>query len=200
MGMEDFQHLLGDLATAFREDANAVAWLGVVVPGRFYINPQEVGLGDIEPGLGTTETKFYCDRAVVPKPWPTIGDHLTIRGQDYEIVERDEDDLGEFAFRLIKLQLGISTVTSEGIYSGSAGVPVPHAGPGRPTRRAEIIAAYEAAVAAKLTSPTQPLHEVMAVIRQRLGNGRGLSDRTLRKILGGVVRRAAYVPPTPSTG
>src|SRR5262245_33054553 len=104
MGMNDFQFLLRDLATAFREDA---LWQGQILPGRFYITPLEVPTGDIEPGLGTTETKFYCDRAVTPQPWPTLGDHLIIRGQDYEIVERDEDDIGEFAFRLIKQELGI---------------------------------------------------------------------------------------------
>jgi hypothetical protein len=190
MGMEDFQFLLGDLATAFREDAGRTEWQGVVVPGRFYINPLEVGLGDIEPGLGTTETKFFCDRAVVPKPWPDIGDLLTIRGQVYEIVERDEDDIGEFAFRLIKQEIGISTVTSEGVWSGNTEA-TPHAGPGRPTRRGEIIAAYEAAVAAGVVARTQPLHQIVALIRPRVGNGLGLSDRTLRKIIGELVRESA---------
>ena len=186
MGMEDFQFLLGDLATAFREDAR---WRGVDIPGRFYRNPLEAPTGDLEPGVGVVETKFYCDRAVVPKPWPTLGDTLVIRGQVYEIVTRDEDDLGEFEFRLIKQEIGLSTVTSEGAYPPG---PTPHLaghiGPGRPTRRAEIIAAYDAALAEQLVTPLHPVHEVIAVVRPRLGNGTGLSDRTLRKILGGVVR------------
>jgi hypothetical protein len=186
MGMEDFQFLLHDLAVAFREDA---LWQNLPVAGRFYINPLEVGLGDIEPGLGTSDIKFYCDRAIVPKPWPQIGDHLIIRAQVYEIVERDEDDIGEFAFRLIKAQLGISTVTSEGIYSGSSVPgPTPHAGPGRPTRRDEIATHYAAALDARLVSPTTPIHEIIAILRPRLGNGQGLSDRTLRKVLGGLIR------------
>jgi len=182
MGMEDFQYLLHDLAVAFREDA---MWRSVRVPGRFYVNPLEVGTGDIEPGLGTTESKFYCDRAVVPKPWPTLGDTLIIRNQTYEIVTRDEDDLGEFEFRLIKQELGISTVTSEGAYSPG---PTPHNGPGRPTRRDEIATHYAAAMGARLISPTTPIHEIIAILRPRLGNGQGLSDRTLRKIIGGLVR------------
>jgi hypothetical protein len=189
MGMEDFTFMLHDLAVAFREDA---MWRGAQIPGRFYINPQEVGLGDIEPGLGTVETKFYCDRVVVPKPWPSIGDTLVIREQVYEIVERDEDDLGEFAFRLIKAELGLNHVTSEGAYGDMVTphfrAPIPPPGPGRPTRRAEVLAAYDAAIAARLISPTQPLHEICAALRPRIGNGAGLADRTLRKIVGGIVR------------
>jgi hypothetical protein len=181
MTTDSFRFLLGDLAVHLGEPAGAL-WNGQTVPGRFYVDPVEVGLGDIEPGLGTTTSKFYCDRARVPQPWPTIGDHLFIRGQDYEIVERDEDDLGEFAFRMIKLEIGLSTVTSEGAY-----YPEPQ-GPGRPTRRAEIVAAYESAVAAGLVSRAQPLHEVVSIVRPRVGNGLGLSDRTLRKILGTLVR------------
>lgn len=188
MGMEDFQFLLNDLAVAFREDA---LWRDIVVPGRFRIDRFEAPLGGIEPGLGTTQTMFYCDRAVVPKPWPTLGDHLTIRGQVYEIVERGEDDIGEFAFRLIKEELGISTVTSEGAFSRGGGqfsTGIDHNGPGRPTRRAEIVAAYTAALNAGEIATTMPLQEIMNAVRARIGNGQGLSDRTLRKILGGLVR------------
>ena len=88
------------------------------IAGRFRIDPFEAPLGGHEPGLGETQIWFYCDRAIVPKPWPVLGDHLTIRNQLYEIVQRDEDDIGEFGFRLIRQEIGISTVTSEGAVSG----------------------------------------------------------------------------------
>jgi hypothetical protein len=114
MGMEDFQFLLSDLAVAFREDA---LWRDATFPGRFRIDPYEVGLGAIEPGLGVVQTWFYCDRAIVPTPWPQLGDHLVIRRQVWEIVQVEEDDIGELGFRLIKQELGISTVTSEGVVS-----------------------------------------------------------------------------------
>lgn len=39
---------------------------------------------------------------------------LEIRGQVHEIVERNEDDLGEFDFRLVREEIGLSTVTSDG--------------------------------------------------------------------------------------
>src|SRR5262249_25159427 len=158
MGMNDFQFLLRDLATAFREDA---LWQGQVVPGRFYINPLEVPTGDIEPGISTTETRVYCDPAVTPKPWPTLGAHLVIPGQAYEIVSAEEAAMGELAFRLIKSELGIRTVTSEGIYS-TGPEPTPYVGPGRPTRRVEIVTAYNNAIAAGLISADQPIHEVVA--------------------------------------
>jgi hypothetical protein len=187
MGMEDFRFLLNDLAVAFREDA---LWADTVVPGRFRIDPFELGLAPVEPGLGVTQVWFYCDRAVVPKPWPQLGDHLTIRGQVYEIVQHDEDDIGEFGFRLIKEELGISTVTSEGAYSVSdRRFGQPHYGhdkrrhPGRPSRRDEIVQVFETAVASGELDPTLPVHELLTAMRARLGNGQGLSDKTLRRIL-----------------
>jgi hypothetical protein len=180
--------MLHDLAVAFRKDTS---WRGATVPGRFYIDPVEVGLGDIEPGLGTTTIKFYCDRTVVPQPWPVLGDTLEIDGQTYEIVERDEDDIGEFGFRLIKQELGIASVTSETAYGPT---PTPQEepverGPGRPTRREEVVTAYVNALGANEISRVSPIVEIVGVIRQRLGNGEGLSDRTLRKIVGDLVRR-----------
>jgi hypothetical protein len=186
--MEDFQFLLGDLATSFREDA---LWLGIAVPGRFYVDQVEGGTGDIEPGVNTKETHFYCDRTACPQPWPTVGDLLTIRGDIYEIVEADDaDDLGELKFRLIKQTLGLRTVTSEGVYSSDP-EPEPYVGPGRPSRRAEIIAAYSHVVAAGHVSAGQPLEQIVNVVSARLGEGEGLSHRTLRKILGPVVRGTA---------
>jgi hypothetical protein len=174
MGMEDFQFLLGDLAVAFREDT---LWRDTIVPGRFRIDAFEVPLGGIDPGLGVVQTWFYCDRAIVPKPWPELGDHLVIRGQVWEIVQREEDDIGELGFRLIKQELGISTVTSEGTASAAE-----RRMPGRPSRRDEIAAAF-----ADL-DPERPLPELVQAVRAKLGIGRGLSDKTLRKILAEQVR------------
>lgn len=221
MGMEDFQFLLGDLATAFREDAlwSTVGPDGMIfqpvatIAGRFRIDPFEVPLGGHDPGAGETQIWFYCDRAIVPQPWPVLGDLLTIRGQLYEIVQRDEDDIGEFGFRLIRQEIGISTVTSEGAISGAPEVnplrrpvqpetlyqmsdprPPPampaamRAANGRPSRRVEIVKAFDRAVAAGALDPARPLKELVAIMHQRLGNGGGLSNRTLRRVVGGLVR------------
>jgi hypothetical protein len=194
MGMEDFQFLLSDLAVAFREDA---LWGDAVVPGRFRIDPYEVSLVPVEPGLGVVETWFYCDRAVVPKPWPELGDTLTIRGMVWEIVQKDEDDIGEFGFRLIKQELGITTVTSEGVFSASSDEDFSapresvdnnlttesddevHAG--RPTRRQQVAEAFADAIADGSIRLGQPLSLITRAMRRRLGNGQGLSDRTLRR-------------------
>jgi hypothetical protein len=233
MGMGDFQFLLSDLATAFREDAlwqypvasDRITADGrlriteqgdqiratehtITIPGRFRIDPFEAPLGNVEPGLGETQIWFYCDRAIVPQPFPVLGDTLTIRGQIYEIVQRDEDDIGELGFRLIRRQIGISTVTSEGAYSSDdqpvaqpltevmpRPAVVPVAAPetsanraGRPSRRREIAAAFDSAVATGAIDPARPLKELCAVMHQRLGNGGGLSSRTLRRVVGGLVR------------
>lgn len=213
MGMEDFRFLLGDLATAFREDA---IWNRTIVPGRFRIDPFEAPLGGHEPGLGETQIWFYCDRAIVTTPWPVLGDQLIIRKQLYEIVQLDEDDIGEFGFRLIRQEIGISTVTSEGAISGQPIVnplerrpafaeptpnyanpmqPMPAAGiaaaklaNGRPSRRAEIVQAFNAAVADGTIDPARPLKELCAVMHHRMGNGGGLSNRTLRRVVGALVR------------
>jgi hypothetical protein len=223
--MEDFQFLLGDLATAFREDAlfSTISADGrtyepvQTISGRFRIDPFEVPLGGHDPGAGETQIWFYCDRATILQPWPVLGDQLTIRGQLYEIVQRDEDDIGEFGFRLIRQEIGISTVTSEGAVSGLPEVnplrrpvqpetlyrmsdprppPAMPAAPspaarvynGRPSRRGEIERAFNAAVAAGALDPARPLKELVAVMHQRLGNGGGLSNRTLRRVVGGLVR------------
>ena len=223
MGMEDFQFLLGDLQRAFNEDAlwSTIGADGRIfdpvatIKGRFRIDPFEVPLGGHDPGAGETQIWFYCDRATVPQPWPVLGDLLTIRGQLYEIVQRDEDDIGEFGFRLIRQEIGISTVTSEGAISGApevnplrrpvqpetlyqmsdprppAALPVPaamRAAYGRPSRRVEIERAFHAAVAAGAVDPKRPLKELCAVMHGRLGNGEGLSNRTIRRVVGGLVR------------
>ena len=58
-----------------------------------------------------------CSQVYETTPWPVLGDQLIIRKQLYEIVQLDEDDIGEFGFRLIRQEIGISTVTSEGAVS-----------------------------------------------------------------------------------
>jgi hypothetical protein len=170
------QFMLDDVAEHLGVASGAL-WRGVKIPGRFLIDTYEQPLGGIEPGLGVTQIYFRCNRERVPRPWPELGDHLTIREQVYEIVERGEDDLGEFDFRLIKEERGIRTVTSEGAVRAN----------GRPSRRAEIVQAFEAAVASGL-DPARPLKELCAIMHHRLGNGGGFSDRTLRRVVGELVR------------
>jgi hypothetical protein len=195
MAMDDFQFLLRDLARAFREDA---LWGGQVISGRFRIDPFEAPVGGIDPGVGETQIWFYCDRAVVPKPWPGMGDHLVIRGQLYEIVQHDEDDIGEFGFRLIRRETDINTVTSEGVYSydGQPVVqplvdPVPAvvvSANGRPSRRHEFASAYEQAVTAGTVNPELPVKQQVAVLHQALGPRHGLSAKTMQRVIGQLAR------------
>jgi len=191
-GMEDFQFLLHDLAVAFQQDAY---WRGVAVPGRFYIDPFVAPTAPIEPGVGVTQIMWHCDRLVMPKPWPTLGDHLTINNQVYEIVERGEDDIGELAYRLIREELGISRVVSEGgnistgtFSTGEAGTAHHHYAPGRPTRRRRIESAFEDALAADEIDPEWSVQQIIDTMRPRLGNGQGLRDKTLLKIVGRLAR------------
>lgn len=148
-------------------------------PGRFRIDPQDVSLdGQPEP-LSTTQTWVYLDRADVR--WATMpeqGDCLVIRGKSWEIVDVNEDDIGELAFRLLQIEMP------------PRGTVGPRR-PGRPSRRAEIEAAYDA-VAAELPADA-PLTSVFPTIRQAItGSARpskGLTDKTLRKTLAPVRRR-----------
>lgn len=179
-GPTTHQFVLGDLAQHLGQWAY---WNGVRFPGRFFDDPAMVSTMPVEPGLSTQEIRFDCARDATPTPWPTIGDVLTIRQQVYEIVDRTLDDLGQFTFRLIKQELGLRTVTSEG-----PPVISPHPEPGRPSRRSEIVSHYTDALGSKIISPTMPVHEIVNVLRPRIGNGTGLSDRTLRKIIGELVR------------
>jgi len=174
-------------------------WQGVSVPGRYRIDPHEVPLGAIEPGLGVTVIWFWCARNVCPQPWPRLGDQLVIRGQVHEIVERDEDDLGELGFRLIRKEKGIRSVT----VGGPDYVPpmfeeeeeeedVETSHRGRPSRYDEIAEAFSGI---DLRKPTAM---VIAAARRRLETNpawrertqlakrpdqTGISERTLRKVL-----------------
>jgi len=184
-GPTTHRFLLGDLASHLGQWAY---WRGVRVPGRFFEDPHEVALPPVEPGLGTEQNTYYMDRTTCPQPWPTVGDQLTIRGQVYDIVECGRDDIGELSFRLAKEQLGLSHVTSEGGLTR----PAEHHGPGRPTRRPEIVSAFEDALAAGEIEPTQPLLEIVHAMRPRIGNGQGLKDKTLLKIVGDLVRERRH--------
>src|SRR5262245_61261203 len=170
MGMEDFQFLLSDLAVAFNENAQ---WKGRIVPGRFRIDPYEVPLGAIEPGLGETQIFFWCDRNQCPQPWPTLGDTLIIRKQRYDIVERNEDDLGELGFRLIRQERGIRTVTSEGIYTQPQyDFSEPDFHKGRPSRHDEIAQAFSG------LDLSRPTAVVIATARRRLETNPQWRERT----------------------
>jgi hypothetical protein len=184
--------LLADLARHTGEPG--VLWNGQPVAGRFRSDPFEVPLGGIDPGLGVIQTWFYCDRRVVPGRLPELGDVLVIRGARWEIVQRDEDDLGELGFRLIKAegvpeQAGSTWDAGSSVWDNSAtawDVDVEQAaaprGPGRPSRRDEIVEAFETAADAGIIDPQQPLRELVPVLRQRIsGDRRGLGDRTLRR-------------------
>ena len=183
------------------------------IPGRFRIDEWETATGSVAPGIGEIQTWFSCDRRVVPPPLPELGDLLIIRSQLWEIVQRDEDDLGELRFRLIKQELGLifeppagvegdwddkqslwdQTVPAgpsrwdRGVTGGSAG----RRAPGRPSRRGEIAEAFQAAATAGMIGPDVPLNYAVAVVRSRLGSDqRGLGDRTIRRTVGALMDAA----------
>ena len=183
MGMWVFDDLLPTLARAFAE---RVLWDdgeggGGTIIGRFRTDTQEVALGGIEPGLGTTQTWFYCDRKMVPGRLPELGDYLVIRGETWEIAQFDgADDLGELAFRLIKRAIGSPPFLPEPDDLDTRQAP------GRPSRRAEILAAYDAAKeAGKIDDGPHSLGEVVRIVRDyiRPCDERGLGDKTLRRVL-----------------
>lgn len=186
-----------------------VIWLkgGGTFPGRFRIDPFEVPTGGIAPGVGEIQTWLYCDRRVVPPPLPELGDHLTIRDQMWEIVQRDEDDLGELGFRLIKEELGLIFETPperQGDWDNRQSLwdqDVP-GGPsrwdrgvtgrqprGRPSRRGEIKQAFDQAATAGVIGPDMPMSQVVETVRGRIvgGDRRGLGDKTLRRTVGPLV-------------
>ena len=173
------------------------------ISGRFRIDPFEVPTGGITPGIGEIQTWFYCDRRVVPPPLPELGDHLIIRDQVWEIVQRDEDDIGELGYRLIKEELGLTfepqgdwddkqslwdqTVPGgpshwdRGVTGGAAEI---RRAPGRPSRRSEIVQAFDAAANAGIIGPDQPMSQVVETVRSRIpGDRRGLGDKTMRRVI-----------------
>lgn len=186
MGMWVFDHLLDDLADAFREDA---LWDdgeggGGTIKGRFRIDAFEVPLGGIEPGLGSIQTHFYCDRRAVPGRLPELGDYLVIRGHTWEIVQRDEDDLGELGFRLIKETIGAPPF-NPAPPSEPAAIDTEERRPGAPSHRDEIAAAYATAkLVGEIDDRPRSIGEVVRIVRRRLPcSGRGYGDKTLRRVL-----------------
>ena len=107
MSLADFDHLLRDCRTAFRTDAWPEWSMGMNAPikGRLSINPWQVSLTPSENGLSVTQTFFFYDaRRDLP---PTIRparmlDYLTIRGVRYEVVDVQDDDLGESGLQLLR--------------------------------------------------------------------------------------------------
>lgn len=180
MPLSDFDPLLGILAEAF---GTPVGWAGGTFPGRFNIEPFTVTLPMTDSGIGETQTWLYCERAVIPGPGvPDIGTVLTIRGRRWEIVEAGEDDLGELAFRLIK-------------YEGEEPAPIAAEDtrrPGRPSRREDIERVY--ARLERALSPGATAGQVFAAVRREItgdpAETPGLSDKTLRKIIGPLLTTA----------
>jgi hypothetical protein len=153
----------------------------VSIVGRFRIDPYEVPLGGQSESLNVTQTWFYCDQADVPTPAkPRLGDNLTIRGQNWEIVEIAADDIGELGFRLVKVEDTLSSTDVE------------QRRPGRPSLRDEIERAY--ALVAPTLPPDAPLTAAYPAIRRTLTGSeapsQGLTDKTLRKTLTPLRRQA----------
>jgi hypothetical protein len=105
-------------------------------------------------------------------------------GRGWEIVEHGEDDLGELSYRLIKYDAELIAVESEA--SGVNGEAEGPRGPGRPSRRNEIMRAF-AAVAEGGIDPDQPMTQVFPAVRRQITGSDapspGLGDKTLRKTL-----------------
>jgi hypothetical protein len=182
--------LLGDLAIHTGEAGRAL-WQGQTIAGRFRIDPYDVPLVGTETGLGVIQTWFYCERVIIAGPRiPELGDVLTIRGRNWEIVEGPlQDDLGELGYRLIKYEgtpLGSPATRDDGQRPRR---------PGRPSRRSEIERAF-AAVAEGGIDPDRPMTEIFPAVRRQITGTSaptsGLGDKTLRKTLAPLVdaRRA----------
>jgi hypothetical protein len=179
--MSEFRFLLGDLARAFPEPA-IWANTGLPIIGRFRIDPFDVPLTGTNAGIGEVQTWFYCERAIIPGAlMPDIGHVLTIRGRGWEIVEAGEDDLGELSFRLIKYE------SAPAAGAANAAAVERSRRPGRPSRRDEIVSAFDAVVEAGAIDLGEPLSHIFPAVRQQItGNAApqpGLGDRALRKTL-----------------
>jgi hypothetical protein len=181
--MDASRFLLGDLAIHTGEASGAL-WQGQTIAGRFRIDPYDVPLVGTETGLGVIQTWFYCERAIIAGPRiPELGDVLTIRGRNWEIVEGPlQDDLGELGYRLIKYDTADLAAAAE-----PEREPLRH--PGRPSRRSEITRAFAALAEAGIDF-ARPMTEIFPAVRQRITGGTkpspGLGDKTLRKTLGPV--------------
>jgi hypothetical protein len=187
MPLADLDPLLGILAEHFGEP---VTWRWGCFLGRLRIDPFTVPLSGTTAGVGVTETWLYAERAAIPRgpgeTLPDVGAVLAFRDRCWEIVEAGDDDLGERAFRLIPFQRDPAELDPDAPDAPPLIPPDELRRPGRPSRRDEIERAY-ASLAPRLP-PDASAGQVFAAIRRAL-TGRaeespGLSDQTLRKIVG----------------
>jgi hypothetical protein len=105
MPLADFDFLLRDTRMAFGEPAWPEWAMAVADPieGRFAINPFEVPLSPSENGLSSTQIFFFYDaRHDLPAGVRAarMGDFLTVRGVRYEVIDVQDDDLGEAGLQL----------------------------------------------------------------------------------------------------
>jgi hypothetical protein len=181
--LSEFRFLLGDLARAFPEPA---VWNGLAIIGRFRSGPFDVPLAGTNAGIAEVQTWFWCERAVIAAMtpgMPRIGDLLIIRGRSWEIVEEGEDDLGELSFRLIKSDGDLTAAT----HVDTADAADKRRRPGRPSRRADILSAFEVVAAACRIDPAEPVSRVFGAVRAQITGCAapqpGLGNKTLRKTL-----------------
>jgi hypothetical protein len=110
MPLSDFDFLLRDLRIAFGEKPGDGAWpewsyVAEPLRGRFAIDPFTVPLSPSENGLSVTQIFFYydarndCPNGVRPAK---MGDFLTIRNVRYEVIDVQDDDLGESGLQLTR--------------------------------------------------------------------------------------------------
>jgi hypothetical protein len=107
VSLADFDHLLRDCRTAFGDDAWPEWSMGINAPikGRLAINPFTVPLAPSDNGLSTTQIFFFYDaRHDLPGSMRAaqMGDFMTIRGVRYEVVDVQDDDLGEAGLQLLR--------------------------------------------------------------------------------------------------
>jgi hypothetical protein len=106
MPLSDLDYLLRDVRTAFGEPAWP-EWSFVAEPikGRFAVDPFTVPLNPSENGLSVTQIFFYYDaRNDLPNGVrrAAMGDFLVIRDVRYEVIDVQDDDLGESGLQLTR--------------------------------------------------------------------------------------------------
>lgn len=104
-----FDHLLRDERTHFGDDAWPEWTMGIMasIKGRFAINPFTVTLAPSENGLSVTQIFFFYDARhdLPPNTRPArMGDFMTIRDVRYEVVDVQDDDLGESGLQLVRAE------------------------------------------------------------------------------------------------
>lgn len=162
-------------ALDFSSMGEPAGWLGNVLSVRFIQDYTPTALQMTEQGISQVQTWIYFGAYQLPPGAgvPGIGDIVEIRGRTWEIVEAGQDDIPELQLRLVP-------------YQGSPLDEEPR-GPGRPTRRDDILAAWDALVALRMIDPRKPLSHAFPQIRRRLTGSTapspGLSDKTLQGAL-----------------